>query len=106
MDLLNPYGLALTSNHQILVWGHNQNGQLGTSHANKIDSATQIMPNMVSELKTLEYIVEELLNFTTPILEGYTFDGWYTDIELTIPFEEVTMPEEDITLYAKFIVND
>jgi uncharacterized repeat protein (TIGR02543 family) len=37
-----------------------------------------------------------------PTLTGYTFAGWYEDMALTIPFEETTMPEEDITLYAKW----
>lgn len=31
------------------------------------------------------------------------FDGWYKDEELTIPFIDTLFPENDITLYAKWI---
>ncbi|MBU1143737.1 MAG: InlB B-repeat-containing protein, partial [Firmicutes bacterium] len=40
-----------------------------------------------------------------PIQEGYTFIGWYADIELSTPFSFTTMPAEDITLYAKWSIN-
>jgi uncharacterized repeat protein (TIGR02543 family) len=39
-----------------------------------------------------------------PVLPGYSFNGWYTDPSLTRSFNEVTMPEEDITLYAKWVL--
>ncbi|MEI7667949.1 MAG: InlB B-repeat-containing protein, partial [Erysipelotrichaceae bacterium] len=32
---------------------------------------------------------------------GYTFGGWYTDEALTTPFDEVTLVEGDVNLYAK-----
>ena len=35
-------------------------------------------------------------------LEKYTLVGWYLDPEFTIPFEEITMPNHDVTLYAKW----
>ena len=37
-----------------------------------------------------------------PKAEGYTFEGWYTDAELTAKFDENTFINEDITLYAKW----
>ena len=44
---------------------------------------------------------------TIPVKEGYTFDKWYKDAELTIPFNfaSETMPAKNITLYAGFTVN-
>lgn len=33
---------------------------------------------------------------------GYTFDGWYTDANCTTAFTAATMPDENITLYAKW----
>lgn len=38
-----------------------------------------------------------------PTKTGYTFDGWYSDIELTTPYIFTTMPTQNITLYAKWI---
>jgi uncharacterized repeat protein (TIGR02543 family) len=39
-----------------------------------------------------------------PVLDGYTFMGWFTDEDFTMPFvfETDTMPAENMTLYAKY----
>ena len=37
-----------------------------------------------------------------PTLTGYIFDGWYSDVGLTIVYTFTTMPAEDIELYAKW----
>ncbi len=39
---------------------------------------------------------------TAPTLDGYTFDGWYTDSALTTAFDFSTDITADITLYAKW----
>ncbi len=41
---------------------------------------------------------------TPPTKTGYTFAGWFTDINLS-QFPPVTMPASNITLYAKWTVN-
>jgi uncharacterized repeat protein (TIGR02543 family) len=46
---------------------------------------------------TLDYI---------PVLEGYTFDGWYYDPELSVVFTDLAIPAEDLILYGKWIPND
>lgn len=43
---------------------------------------------------------------TDPTRTGYTFAGWYEDIELTIPFVfGEPMPAQNLTLYAKWTIN-
>ena len=37
---------------------------------------------------------------------GHTFEGWYLDETFTTPMSFTTMPAQDVTLYAKFSVND
>jgi len=37
-----------------------------------------------------------------PTKTGYSFDGWYLDIDLTQKFDFATSVKEDITLYAKW----
>jgi uncharacterized repeat protein (TIGR02543 family) len=37
-----------------------------------------------------------------PVKEGFAFDGWFADEELSEPFEFDTMPASDITVYAKW----
>ena len=46
-----------------------------------------------------------LLMPNNPTLTGYTFDGWYLDDACTNPFTLNKMPAENITLYAKWEVN-
>lgn len=41
-----------------------------------------------------------------PIKEGYTFGGWYRDADLTTAYLFTTMPAENITLYALWIVDE
>ncbi|XMB72289.1 InlB B-repeat-containing protein [Mycoplasmatota bacterium WC30] len=46
-----------------------------------------------------------VLEPTNPTKSGYTFSGWYSDAELSIEYTITTMPTEDITLYAKWTIN-
>jgi uncharacterized repeat protein (TIGR02543 family) len=48
----------------------------------------------------------ESITLPTPSREGYTFDGWFTDVDLTVAFTETTMPAQDTTLYAKWVVKE
>ncbi len=43
---------------------------------------------------------------TAPTKEGYTFDGWYTDAELTTKFDFATTVSTEMTLYAKWVVGE
>ncbi|MBB6463647.1 InlB B-repeat-containing protein [Flammeovirga kamogawensis] len=59
---------------------------------------------------TIEDIVllfgESVIVPSAPILEGYTFDGWYTDTEFTTEFTfPETMLAENRTIYAKWSIN-
>lgn len=40
-----------------------------------------------------------------PTKTGYTFEGWYQDSNKTIPYVFTKMPAEDITIYAKWEIN-
>ncbi|MFA6649308.1 MAG: InlB B-repeat-containing protein, partial [Candidatus Izemoplasmatales bacterium] len=37
---------------------------------------------------------------------GYTFIGWFQDVELSLPFIFTTMPATSPTIYAKWIINE
>ncbi|MFP4287362.1 MAG: InlB B-repeat-containing protein, partial [Candidatus Izemoplasmataceae bacterium] len=41
-------------------------------------------------------------NLPTPVKDGYTFQGWYTNSNLTNAFTQSTMPSTNTTLYAKW----
>ena len=40
-----------------------------------------------------------------PEKEGHTFDGWFTDSEITNPYVFTTMPPQNFILYAKWNIN-
>ena len=42
---------------------------------------------------------------TAPVKEGYTFAGWYSDKECTIPYDFSKEIKEDTTIYAKWAIN-
>ncbi|MCX5775226.1 MAG: InlB B-repeat-containing protein [Firmicutes bacterium] len=42
---------------------------------------------------------------TAPSKTGYTFVGWYSDSSLTTAYTFTVMPNQDITLYAKWQIN-
>jgi len=42
---------------------------------------------------------------SAPTKTGYTFDGWYSDSGLTTLYSFTTMPASNLTLYAKWTIN-
>lgn len=50
----------------------------------------------------VRYAGSSLTAPNAPTKLGYTFDGWYSDSELTKAFEFTTMPDNDLNLYAKW----
>ena len=43
---------------------------------------------------------QDLSSLLTPIRDNMTFSNWYKDIKLTSLFDDLTMPDENLTLYA------
>ncbi len=62
------------------------------------DGGSTIKSQSISKNKT---ITEP----TIPVKDGYTFDGWYTDEELTNKYDFTTKVTKSFTLYAKWIEN-
>jgi len=50
------------------------------------------------------YYFGDTLILPTPLYAGYSFEGWFTDLNLTQPVPE-SMPAQDITLFAKWTIN-
>ena len=49
---------------------------------------------------------EPIKNPPNPTRDEFTFSGWFTNKDLTIPFSTTHMPAHDITLYAKWNSTD
>jgi uncharacterized repeat protein (TIGR02543 family) len=61
---------------------------------------TYVLNDGSDDLVVADFAGSELF---TPTREGHTFDGWYTNFELTTQYAELTFPISDLTLYAKWI---
>ncbi len=61
------------------------------------NGGSAVEPMMADSGKAITVMPEE------PTRDGFTFAGWYTDSALTSKFLEKIAPEEDTTLYAKWI---
>ena len=91
---------VVSSNIEIYgVWG-------GTAYNLTIE------PQNGEPTKTVEVDYDTSLNasnvseLTAPSKAGYTFGGWYTDEGCTDGYEmPTTMPDNDLTVYAKWTVN-
>lgn len=47
----------------------------------------------------------EVTEPASPTRDGYLFDDWYSDVELTTPYVFDSMPAQNITLYAKWTLD-
>lgn len=55
---------------------------------------------------TIPVSVTEIGRLTAPTVEGYTFDGWYTNDTHTTEFDFTKPITGDTTIYAKWTAND
>jgi uncharacterized repeat protein (TIGR02543 family) len=51
------------------------------------------------------FVNDEIDEPVPPTLTGYSFKGWYEDVNYTTPFTFDLMPSNDLTLYAKWEIN-
>jgi uncharacterized repeat protein (TIGR02543 family) len=97
-----PFQILLDESSQLIAWGTNGSGQLGdntTTHGIYPTYPKLFTPII---LKESTFLYTDEIIFYHPSLEGYTFSGWYTDMEFTTLFNETVMSEEDLILYAKW----
>ena len=56
-------------------------------------------------ISAMEVNWDSVPTFPTPTRTGYTFDGWYLDKKLTNKVAKDAVFTDDITVYAKWIIN-
>jgi len=70
----------------------------------RLESTIIFNTNGGSLIETItKYVGEIIEEPEKPTKEGYKFEGWYIDETLENKYEFSVMPEENITLYAKWI---
>ncbi|HKL94986.1 MAG TPA: InlB B-repeat-containing protein, partial [Haploplasma sp.] len=66
----------------------------------KIIIVNYVLNNGTDDLVTYQYADTELL---IPTYEGYVFDGWYLDSDLTTEYTNTNYPTFNTSLYAKWL---
>ncbi len=96
---------AITSTGRIFTWGHDNAGQLGD--ASLVNKTVPVVITSVDNIKihSETYGFAEQITEYVPYKEGYTFSGWYSDAELTIPYTFTTMPANTLKLYGMWLIN-
>ena len=98
----DSFSAVITNHNNLLFWGGNHDGNL---IIDDIYTSTPFklpiyQPNLIfSTEKEYTYVIDGF----GLIREGYVLDGWYEDINLTIPFDGVEMPGKDLKLYGKLV---
>jgi uncharacterized repeat protein (TIGR02543 family) len=57
-----------------------------------------------SSLQTQTYNYNDILSLPNTTKVGHTFSGWFTDLSLTQAFTLSTMPDSNLTLFAKWMI--
>ena len=85
---------------RIFTWGRDNAGQLGD--ASLTNNPTPALITTVSNIEVYSETYGYEAQVTEYILnkEGFTFSGWYSDVELTIPYTFTTMPAYTLNLYG------
>ena len=104
-DLGRSSSAAITTNGRVFNWGSNSHGILGDG-----TQSSSIVPKeplfVYVEVEQIDiYHYDDSITEFLPILDGYTFNGWHSDAGLTNAYTFTTMPAEDITIYAKWSIN-
>jgi uncharacterized repeat protein (TIGR02543 family) len=104
---LENQSLAVTTSGRLYAWGNNSHGQLGDNDTTTARTTPTIIKSLytqstfgVDNYLTVAY--NQAINLPNPTLEGYVFEGWFMDKELTVAYNVTLMPSNDVILYAKF----
>ena len=99
------HSLAVTSEGRIFTWGRNEYGQLGDGTTEDKTYPTDITYHFYYIYAYDQIVYEYDSNLTSDFISyvGYTFDGWYTDSDLSHPYTGTLMP--NYPLYALYIEN-
>lgn len=103
------HSTILTTYGKIIIWGDNENGKFGDNTTT--DSYSPLEITLINTTQTL--LKNETVSLSSsfilysPELEGYAFDGWYTDSSLITKFNASgIVPISDLTLYGEWIIED
>lgn len=91
--------MTISASGRIVTWGDSSNYLLAD------DDIEDYHRPKYYEIEVLTVPYESLLNDPYQV-DGYLFDGWYTDDEYLNKYYELLTPAYDLTLYGKFLEDD
>ena len=102
---LGVYHSAVTlENGELYLFGYNNEGQLGI---HGIELTNQLTMLEIYQALTIETQVKEASSFPLelrdPVIEGYTFLGWYEDLTFLTSYPMNVTDKKDHTMYGLFI---
>ncbi|MBN2503956.1 MAG: InlB B-repeat-containing protein [Bacilli bacterium] len=98
--------ILTTDHNRVFVWGGQQIGTSDNNDPVYMLAPSEISPafqgfNRILMSDTAYYL--DTIDLHEPTKTGYIFAGWYLDEERTLPLTSMIMPNDDLTLYAKWI---
>jgi len=98
---------ALSNEWSLYSWGDNNAFQVGNSDDADVNHPLIILATELSATTNLVTDVnynagDTIDEYYLPDQPGYSFDGWYLDEILTIPYEFGIMPGNDLDLYGTY----
>jgi len=99
------HSTALTNQNRIFVWGYNQYGQLGNGNQDNQPIPKSLNLAFYELQDTENYLFGETIDLISLEILGYTFLGWYLDVNFTIPYDYDVMPAENVMVYGAFQIN-
>ncbi|MFP4187646.1 MAG: InlB B-repeat-containing protein, partial [Acholeplasmataceae bacterium] len=89
----------VTSAERLLTFGNNDNGQLATDREGPIRE-----PWFYRLYDEMNVGYDQVIDRNDPLRQGFVFSGWYLDPDLTDPWTDERMPDRDVVLYGRFLV--
>ena len=98
---------ALGDDMTLYGFGRNADGQVGNNTTDPIDTPFDITVTTWQLVRRETYRYgDDIVYYDALTKAGHTFVGWYLDEDLTTPAAYVTMPDYDLVLYAKWVVDE
>lgn len=76
-----------------------------TSYNALFDSVYTLTFVVEDDREEKQYVAETMIDFFIPVKADHDFVGWYLDAQFKDLNTYLTMPEKDLTLYAKFVLS-
>ena len=101
----NTWGMS--DSHQVLTWGSNVFGLSGgQSLDDPITTPSQFDVGLYDVIAMTSYMTNDEIESFIPTQSGYVFNGWYMDAFLTDPWNLTVMPDCDLILYGKLVIEE